>query len=292
MGAFGGPSLMDLPMPKMSLGAGWPRSLHFLAAWVIVLTGAAYVSAGVHHWTLPPHLLPAAITQSSPYNTRQRLAYLSIVFGVVSRDRLDWARHVSGSHVRFPFLATLVGGQQSARTIHFVASGGLLLFVVGHFVMVWRSGFRRRVSAMSVDLADSGDGRDLVELPARRRLILAGIYVAATGVPLGIARLKRAGFVPPDATGILGVGEAMTYATHRAFMSTGSMAREFRRRGISAVTPINGSPPKRRPISGCLPATSPSDELSYDIRQSCCPATSIRGPHIAPKDTVFLRSVC
>jgi DMSO/TMAO reductase YedYZ molybdopterin-dependent catalytic subunit len=68
--------------------------------------------------------------------------------------------------------------------------------------------------------------------------------VAAAGVPFGVAALKRAGFVPPDAAGLLGVGETLTYATHRALMSTGSLAREFRRSDISAVTPINGGPPE------------------------------------------------
>src|SRR5881396_2002871 len=39
-GAVGTPSLIDLPIPFMLTGqSGWGRSLHFLAAWVSVLTG-------------------------------------------------------------------------------------------------------------------------------------------------------------------------------------------------------------------------------------------------------------
>jgi DMSO/TMAO reductase YedYZ molybdopterin-dependent catalytic subunit len=56
--------------------------------------------------------------------------------------------------------------------------------------------------------------------------------------------LKRAGLVPPDANGLLGVGETMTYATQYALMSTGSLAREFRRSDISSVAPINGGVPE------------------------------------------------
>ena len=55
--------------------------------------------------------------------------------------------------------------------------------------------------------------------------------------------MKRTGLIPPDAAGLLGVGETITYATHRGLTSTGSLAREFRRSDISAVAPINGLPP-------------------------------------------------
>jgi thiosulfate reductase cytochrome b subunit len=47
-----------------------------------------------------------------------------------------------------PFLATIVGGQQSARTIHFVVACGLVLFFAGHVVMVMLSDFRARMRGM------------------------------------------------------------------------------------------------------------------------------------------------
>ena len=50
----------------------------------------------------------------------------------------------------FPFLLRLFGGYQSARTIHFVTFVALLLFVFVHVVMVIKSGFRRRIRAMTV----------------------------------------------------------------------------------------------------------------------------------------------
>ena len=48
----------------------------------------------------------------------------------------------------FPGLVTVVGGQQSARTIHFIVTGLLILFVVGHVVMVAAAGLSRHVGAM------------------------------------------------------------------------------------------------------------------------------------------------
>ncbi len=187
-------------------------------------------------------LLPAD-ERTSPYGKPQRLAYLSIVFGLF--PLMIWTGLAMSPALTstFPFLVTLAGGQQSARTMHFVTSCGLLLFAVGHIVMVGRSGFQKRVGAMITDSAPPNDARELVALPGRRRLILAGVGVAAAGVPLGTAAMKRAGLIPPDAAGLLGVGDTITYATHRGLTSTGSLAREFRRSDISAVAPINGLPP-------------------------------------------------
>jgi thiosulfate reductase cytochrome b subunit len=50
----------------------------------------------------------------------------------------------------YPFLSAILGGFQSARTVHFFASVILLLFVMVHVVMIVRSGFRRQMRAMTV----------------------------------------------------------------------------------------------------------------------------------------------
>jgi thiosulfate reductase cytochrome b subunit len=47
-----------------------------------------------------------------------------------------------------PPVVTILGGQQSARTLHFFVSVLLVLFLVIHIVMVGLSGFRSRVGAM------------------------------------------------------------------------------------------------------------------------------------------------
>jgi len=48
----------------------------------------------------------------------------------------------------FPLTVTLLGGEQSARTIHFFVSLFLLLFVLVHVVMIFLAGFRSRMRAM------------------------------------------------------------------------------------------------------------------------------------------------
>jgi thiosulfate reductase cytochrome b subunit len=55
----------------------------------------------------------------------------------------------------FPFAVTILGGQQSARTIHFFGTVCLLIFLVVHIVMVYRAGFRNRTRAMVTGRLDT-----------------------------------------------------------------------------------------------------------------------------------------
>jgi thiosulfate reductase cytochrome b subunit len=48
----------------------------------------------------------------------------------------------------FPSAVTILGGQQSARTIHFFVSIFLVLFVLAHVFMVSLAGFKNRMGAM------------------------------------------------------------------------------------------------------------------------------------------------
>jgi thiosulfate reductase cytochrome b subunit len=47
-----------------------------------------------------------------------------------------------------PFAVNVLGGRQSARTLHFFVSGLLLLFLVVHVAMVIQAGFKVRMQAM------------------------------------------------------------------------------------------------------------------------------------------------
>ena len=47
-----------------------------------------------------------------------------------------------------PFVVTVLGGQQSARTIHFVVANLLVLFLVIHIAMVSISGFATHMRGM------------------------------------------------------------------------------------------------------------------------------------------------
>jgi thiosulfate reductase cytochrome b subunit len=149
---------------------GWSRYLHFEAAWILVLSGLLYVVWGLFSGHFRKNLLPdqtdrswAALTNgladhlrftrgveadASSYNLLQRLVYLIVIFVLV--PLVIWTGlAMSPAFVSaIPSSVTVFGGRQSARTLHFVISVSLVLFVLVHVGMVWRSGFRNRVITM------------------------------------------------------------------------------------------------------------------------------------------------
>jgi thiosulfate reductase cytochrome b subunit len=148
-GAVGTPSLIDLPLPFLLTGqSGWGRYLHFLSAWIAVLTGIVYVMGGlrVHHFR--QDLFKPS--QPAKYNVVQRITYAAVVF--VLFPLMIWTGLAMSPAITsvVPMLVTSVGGQQSARTIHFIIACLLVLFVVGHIAMVAFAGFSRHVGAMIV----------------------------------------------------------------------------------------------------------------------------------------------
>lgn len=138
-GALGGPSIVDLPLPMILTGqSGWGRYLHFLAAWMCVLTALAYLpeSARRGHF--------------SKYTPAQRTAYRTVVF--VLFPLIIWTGLAMSPAMTsvFPLLVTVLGGQQSARTLHFIVANLLLLFFIGHVAMVTIAGFGKQVGTMIV----------------------------------------------------------------------------------------------------------------------------------------------
>ena len=146
-GALGAPSLLDLPLPFVLTGqSGWGRYLHFLSAWVSVLAGVVYVLGSTRHFR--DDLFGGHVNEPPKYNTLQRLTYIAVVF--VLFPLMIWTGFAMSPAITsvFPVIVTALGGQQSARTIHFIVAIALVLFLVGHIVMVSCAGFTRHVAAM------------------------------------------------------------------------------------------------------------------------------------------------
>lgn len=159
----GFPSWITIPSYQdLATGRRW----HFFFAWLLVLNGAFYVANLVARRHLRDFLPSRRELRSIPesirehirlrfpkgdaalhYNVLQKLAYLSIIValpimvlaGLTMSPGLDSA---------FPWLVTLFGGRQSARTIHFVIAFYLVGFVLVHVVMVLISGFLNNMVSM------------------------------------------------------------------------------------------------------------------------------------------------
>jgi thiosulfate reductase cytochrome b subunit len=151
---------------------GWGRSLHFLAAWCLVLPGVVYLLAGIfgghfrsHIWPKAGELRPRLVWQEvvdhlrlqippatggPRYGLLQKCAYSAVLFVGAPLIVITGLAMSPAVTAAYPFLSGVFGGFQSARTIHFFTFVALLLFVFVHIVMVIKSGFRRQIQAMTV----------------------------------------------------------------------------------------------------------------------------------------------
>jgi thiosulfate reductase cytochrome b subunit len=149
---------------------GWSRYLHFQSAWVAVLTGLLYVAYGLFQGHFRRNLLlapgdlswrgisaviaqhlrfrQASEEEAWSYNVLQRLTYLLVVFVLFPLVVWTGLAMSPGIVSAMPAAVSVLGGQQSARTIHFLVSVLLVLFLLVHVVMVYLAGFRNRVRAM------------------------------------------------------------------------------------------------------------------------------------------------
>jgi len=148
-GGVGGPSLIDLPIPFLLGHSGWGRYLHFLAAWIAVASGVIYLIYGIVTRHFVREVLPSS-TDLVPgsYNAMQRGAYTILVFMIGPLVLVSGLAFSPAIASVMPAVVAVFGGQQSARTIHFFAGLAVVVFFVGHLVMVWLNGFVARTRAM------------------------------------------------------------------------------------------------------------------------------------------------
>ena len=173
----GFPAWATIPGPQwLAMGRLW----HFFFAWIFVINGAIYVIlslAGRHFWR---DLLPTAadlkhIARSvfehlrfrfpqgeaaRRYNVLQKLAYLIVAFGLGPLIVLTGLTMSPRIDAGFPFLLTLFGGRQSARTIHFLCAFSFLGFVLIHLFMVLVSGVWNNLRSMITGRYDLGEAPD------------------------------------------------------------------------------------------------------------------------------------
>ena len=151
---------------------GWGRSLHFLSAWILVLTGLIYLLVAIFSGHIRRNLLPRAneltyrkflrelaehirmqiaFVKGPQYGLLQKVSYMVVIFflsPLIVLTGLTMSPAVTAAH---PYLLTIFFGAQSARTIHFFAALLFVLFLAVHILMVIRSGFKQHMRAMTVE---------------------------------------------------------------------------------------------------------------------------------------------
>lgn len=149
---------------------GWSRYLHFEAAWVAILTGLVYGIYGFWSGHFLRDLIPTSKERSwrafwgviakylrrgareedefFAYNVAQKSAYLVVIFILFPLIVWTGLALSPSFNSAFPWFVDVLGGRQSARTLHFFITGFLVLFLVVHVTMVAVGGFKARMRAM------------------------------------------------------------------------------------------------------------------------------------------------
>ncbi len=161
----GFPAWATIPSGKwLAMGRQW----HLFFAWLFVVNGlifTAYALASRHathdlaptgtDWrgigkSIKDHLLlrhPSG-NEAKRYNVLQKLAYATILFIVAPLIVLTGLAMSPTIDTGFPWLLTMFGGRQAARTIHFIACFSFVGFIVIHVLQVVLTGFLNNIRSM------------------------------------------------------------------------------------------------------------------------------------------------
>jgi len=154
---------------------GWSRYLHFQAAWIAVATGLLYVIWGLFVGHFRRNLVPTRSNVNEigmsifqhlrfarpssedawSYNVLQRISYLLVIFILFPLMIWTGLAMSYGFVSAFPMSVRLLGGHQTARSLHFIVTILLVLFLAVHIVMIFVAGFRARMRAMITGRADA-----------------------------------------------------------------------------------------------------------------------------------------
>jgi thiosulfate reductase cytochrome b subunit len=94
------------------------------------------------------YLRRARPEEEHSYNAAQRWAYLAVIFVLFPAVIWTGLALSPSFDSAFPWFVDVLGGRQSARTLHFFLTWLLVAFVLVHVTMVYLGGFRKRMRAM------------------------------------------------------------------------------------------------------------------------------------------------
>ncbi len=159
------PAWATVPSAKwLAMGRQW----HLFFAWLFVINGLLFATYAFISRHLTEDLLPTGrdlknISQAvkdhlrlrhpkgdeaKRYNVLQKLAYVSVLFGLAPLIVLTGLTMSPTIDTAFPWLLTIFGGRQAARTIHFIACFSFVGFIIIHVAQVVLTGFFNNIRSM------------------------------------------------------------------------------------------------------------------------------------------------
>ena len=148
------PPAFTIPSNR-DLGTG--RVIHFFFAWILVVTLSTWLIASALKGRVRGELLPdkqdlkslpqdikdharLRFHHTAKYNVLQKLAYCGVLFVLFPLIIITGLAMSPGFNAAVPFLNDLLGGRQTARTIHFFTMALLVGFFVIHMLMIIAAG--------------------------------------------------------------------------------------------------------------------------------------------------------
>lgn len=133
------------------------RVVHFFFAWLLSGTLLVWLIASLFNGHLRRDLAPGTedlrrlprdisdharlkFHHNRDYNTLQKLAYAGLLFALLPLMILTGLAMSPSMNSAVPFLADLLGGRQTARTIHFVTMLLIVTFFIVHMLMIFAAG--------------------------------------------------------------------------------------------------------------------------------------------------------
>ena len=161
----GFPSWLTIPSTGwLAMGRRW----HFFFAWVLVLTGLIYTVHALWRRHIRRDLLPTRADwrgigrsiidhallrhpkgeAAARYNVLQKISYLGVIFGLAPLMIVTGLAMSPRMDTLLGWFLTLVGGRQSARSLHFLATLALVGFVAIHLFEVAVTGLLNNLRSM------------------------------------------------------------------------------------------------------------------------------------------------
>ena len=159
------PAWATIPSAKfLAMGRQW----HLFFAWLLVINGLFFTAYALISRHVTRDLAPTGKDlrgigkavkdhiafrhptgdEAKRYNVLQKLAYIVILFVVAPLIILTGLTMSPTIDTAFPWLLTIFGGRQAARTIHFIACFIFVGFIVIHVLEVILTGFFNNIRSM------------------------------------------------------------------------------------------------------------------------------------------------
>lgn len=148
----------------------WGRNYHFLFAWVFLFNGLIYLLWNICNRHFGKNIVPACselkfdhlmqdvkhhLSFRPPqgagargYNTLQKISYCIVIFTLMPLIFATGLAQMPAFMAIAPELIDLMGGRQSARTMHVICMLLLVLFVLVHILEVFVAGVVNEIRSM------------------------------------------------------------------------------------------------------------------------------------------------